>query len=122
MGAGRAMRAIRAVVLAAALLTFPAAAQQRATFAVRGSNPDGSAYAGELEATQRPDGTWILAWHVAGSVVRGIGMVQGETFAAAFSTDGSEPGLATYRILPDGRLDGSWTTGRGIGREVLTPR
>lgn len=110
-------------VVAAMLLLAPAAlAQERAAYSVRGTNPDGTAYGGQLDGVRRADGTWVLTWRVGGSVVEGIGLVQGDVLAAAYPAGGGAAGLATYRILPDGRLEGSWTVGEGVGRETLTPR
>jgi hypothetical protein len=107
--------------LALGLLAQPALAQKAGVFAIEGRNPDGSTYPGTLELAPQRDGVWLLTWRVGGDVVRGLGLVQGDILAAAYAVNG-EPGVAAFRILPDGRLDGPWTMGQGVGREVLVPR
>jgi hypothetical protein len=110
-------------MLAMMLLLAPVAlAQDHVAYSVQGTNPDGTAYHGAFEGVRQPDGAWVLTWRIGASVVRGIGLVQGEVLAVAYPADGGAPGVATYRILPDGRLEGSWTIGEGLGQETLTPR
>jgi hypothetical protein len=103
------------------LLAQPAAAQKPGVYAVEGRNADGSAYDGTLELVPRRDGTWVLTWRLGSDTVRGLGLVQGEVLSVGYAAGGA-PGIAVYRILPDGRLEGSWTMGEGVGRETLTPR
>jgi hypothetical protein len=48
-------------------------------------------------------------------------LIQGGVLAVSFVVDG-RPGIATYEVEADGRLRGTWSTGGGMGTEVLTPR
>ena len=41
--------------------------------------------------------------------------------AVSFVVEG-RPGVAAYEVEADGRLRGAWSTGGGMGTEVLTPR
>lgn len=118
----------RAVLLA--LLSFGAlaarpplaAAQIREGFyTVEGQNPDGSTYSGEFALQPGPGASWIASWSVSGARVSGLAVVQSGVLAVSFVVDG-RPGVAAYGVEPDGRLRGSWSTGGGLGTEMLVPR
>jgi hypothetical protein len=51
----------------------------------------------------------------------GLGLIQAGVLAVSFVANG-QPGVAVYEVEPDGRLRGTWTTGGGLGTEMLTPR
>ena len=86
----------------------------------RGTNPNGSAYAGTADITQTSASTCRIAWHV-GSEWQGICMLSGDVFAAAYMS-GNSRGLLIYHRQPDGRLSGEWTIGAGAnGTETLIP-
>ena len=115
---------MRAVIAAFILLTFSvsdASAQSIAgRYQVEGTNPNGSAYSGTAEIVQTSAATCRITWHV-GSEWRGICMLSGDVFAAAY-TSGDSSGLLIYRRQPDGRLAGEWTLGAGEGgTETLIP-
>lgn len=103
-------------------VTPPAAAQIReGLYEVEGQNPDGTTYQGQFALQTGPAASWLAAWQVGGVRIVGLGVIQGGVLAVAFTVDG-RPGVAAFEVEPDGRLRGSWTTGGGIGTEMLTPR
>lgn len=113
---------MRHLILVAPLafgLAMPAMAQQPGRYAIDGTNADGSSYGGTLDLAAGPNNIWRLTWRVGGTVTEGIGLVQAGVLAVAYA-NGARPGVVAYRILPDGRLDGPWSTGGRPGREVLT--
>lgn len=111
------MRALPLLLLAA----MPAAAQRAGEYAAQGSNPDGSTYAGMVELAHGPNGTWRITWRVGDQVVEGTGLEQDGVLAASYVL-GASTGVVAWRVLPDGRLRGTWTVDGGVGTEVLTPR
>lgn len=116
----------RTLLLALALLgptlATPAAAQIRQGFyEVEGLNPDGSVYSGVFALENAPGASWYATWQVGDVRLVGLGLIQGGVLAVSFVVDG-RPGVATYEVEPDGRLRGAWSTGGGMGTEVLTPR
>ncbi len=110
---------------AAALLctpALPAGAQLReGLYAVEGQNPDGSTYAGLFALQPTTGAGWIASWQVGEVRLVGLGLIQGGVLAISFVVEG-RPGVAAYEVEADGRLRGSWTTGGGLGTEILTPR
>ena len=119
------MPRIRALLLALLLLAIgalPAAAQLReGLYDVEGQNPDGSTYAGLFALQAGPAASWVAAWQVGNVRIVGIGVIQAGVLAVSFVTEG-RPGVAAFEVEPDGKLRGSWTTGAGIGTEMLTPK
>ncbi len=121
------MRRRTPLLLALALLgpvlaAVPAAAQIRQGFyEVDGRNPDGSPYEGMFALENAPGASWYAAWQVGDVRLMGLGLIQGGVLAVSFIVDG-RPGIATYEVESDGRLRGAWSTGGGMGTEVLTPR
>ena len=115
---------LRTLLLAAALcgLALPAGAQIRqGLYAVEGQNPDGSTYAGLFALQEAPGASWVASWQVGDVQLVGLGLIQGGVLAVSFLANG-RPGVAAYEVEPDGRLRGTWTTGGGLGTEMLTPR
>jgi hypothetical protein len=111
-----------AATLGAAVLAPPAAAQIReGLYEVQGQNPDGSSYEGQFALQPGPGASWLAAWQVAGARIVGLGVIQGGVLAVSFVVDG-RPGVAAFEVEPDGQLRGIWSTGGGLGTEVLTPR
>ena|SRR5437867_10472534 len=115
---------MRAAIIALILLAggaMPALAQSIAgRYEVRGTNPNGSAYSGTADIVQTSASTCRINWHV-GSEWRGICMLSGDVFAAAYHS-GNSSGLLIYRRQADGRLAGEWTIGAGAnGTETLIP-
>lgn len=122
------LAALRRCLLAAlvamplASLALPAAAQIReGLYDVEGQNPDGSIYQGQFALQPGPSASWLAAWQVGSVRVVGLGIIQGGVLAVSFVVDG-RPGIAAYEVQPDGKLRGTWSTGGGLGTEVLTPR
>lgn len=119
------MPRIRALLLALLLLAaaaLPAAAQLReGLYGLEGQNPDGSTYSGLFALQAGPAASWVAAWQVGNVRIVGLGVIQGGVLAVSFVTEG-RPGVAAFEVEPDGRLRGSWTTGAGIGTEMLTPQ
>jgi hypothetical protein len=106
----------------AASLAAPAAAQIReGAYGVEGTNPDGSNYDGEFLLRTGPGGAWVANWRVASENIMGLGLIQAGVLAVSFVVNG-RPGVAVFEVEPDGRLRGSWTTGGGMGTEMLTPK
>lgn len=112
--------ALLAPVLAA--VAAPASAQIRQGFyEVEGMNPDGTAYVGMFALENAPGASWYVTWQVGDARLLGLGLIQGGVLAVSFVLDG-RPGVAAYEVEADGRLRGAWSTGGGMGTEVLTPR
>ena len=62
-----------------------------------------------------------MAWQVGNVRLVGLGLIQAGVLAVSFVVEG-RPGVAAFEVEPDGKLRGIWTTGGGLGTEVLTPR
>jgi hypothetical protein len=108
------------LMLAAGLATTAFAQMIAGRYEVNGTNPNGSAYSGTADITQTSETTCRIAWHV-GSEWRGICMLSGNAFAAAYNS-GDTFGLLIYQRAADGTLSGAWTVGAGAGgTETLTP-
>ena len=117
------MRLISLTAVLLAAFTVAAAADDfGGTYAVDGTNLDGSAYSGEATITIASDTTCVIEWTTGSTAASGICMRYGDAFAAGYEMNGAV-GLVIYRIMDDGSLDGVWTiTGQtGSGTEVLTP-
>jgi hypothetical protein len=115
------MRFLAGLVMALGLLAAPAMAQKTGLYAVEGRNNDGSRYDGTLELLQMLDGSWRMTWQVAGATISGVGLSVGQVLSGAYALQGV-PGVVAYVIQPDGRLEGVWTVGEGIGVEVARPQ
>lgn len=86
------------------------------SYTLRGENPDGSRYTGELSI--RPQGqAWLVEWR-APSPARGIGISDGNTLVVGF---GENCGVVAWDIGADGSLDGQWSTNGRLGQEAATP-
>jgi hypothetical protein len=109
-------------VLALTALAGPSnpAHELEGTYAIAGTNPDGSAYAGALTVAPHGD-AYHLAWD-AGSAYDGIGLVDGDAMASSYGPP--ECGVAAYRIGAGGALVGTWTDFGldGVGTETATKR
>ena len=104
------------------LIAGPASAQTR-TFAVQGTNADGSTYTGSLVLQQDGAASYRVEWHVGGQRIPGVAMSAGNILSAAYVI-GGKIGLVIYQIQADGSMSGPWTMqgDRGVGRETLIPR
>lgn len=109
-------------VLALLLAATPAFAQLReGLYGLAGRTPEGDTYDGVAALRAGPGGSWLLQWQVGNARVVGLGLIHGGVLSVAFQINGN-PGVAAYDVDPAGRLQGIWTTGAGLGSEVLTPR
>jgi hypothetical protein len=116
------IRTLLFALLLSAGLAWPAAAQIReGLYAVEGQNPDGSIYRGQFALQTGPSASWIAAWQIGNVRVMGLAVIQGGVLAVSFVVDGN-PGVAAFEVEPDGRLRGVWSTGGGLGTEMLTPQ
>ena len=100
----------------------PAAAQIReGIYDVEGTNPDGSNYTGQFLLQNGPSASWVANWRVGNEQIQGLGLIQSGVLAVSFVVSG-RPGVAVFEVEQDGKLRGSWTTGGGMGTEMLTPK
>ena len=78
------------------------------SYAITGTNEDGSPYRGSLEVIKRGD-VYQFRWN-AGRQYDGVGIPHGNVVAVAFTegSDGKGCGVVNFRILSDGTLDGKW--------------
>lgn len=87
------------------------------SYQIRGENPDGSRYSGELSI--RPQGqAWAVEWRLPARVP-GIGISDGQTLVVAYGNTGC--GVVAWDIGADASLEGQWSTDGRLGRESATP-
>jgi hypothetical protein len=63
----------------------------------------------------------VAFWQVSNEQVQGLGIIQGGVLAVSFIVN-NMPGVTVIEVQPDGKLRGTWTTGGGIGTEIMTPK
>lgn len=103
-------------------LPSPAFAQLReGLYEVEGQNPDGTEYQGMLQLQPGPGGAWLVAWRIGEQLIEGVAMIQGGQLIVGYGLGGAV-GVASYEVRNDGKLQGQWTLGNGVGSETLTPR
>ena len=105
-------------------LTLPAAAEGLGgSYAVQGTNFNGSPYSGDAEITVTSETTCRIDWTTGATTSTGICMRNDDSFAAGYAM-GDKIGLVIYKIMPDGTLNGLWTIADqgGNGTEILTPK
>ena len=118
------MKKFIASALFCGLIATPAAAQAiGGSYAVAGTNFDGSPYTGTAEITPTSETTCVIEWTTGSTTSEGICMRNDDAFAAGYVLD-DEIGLVVYKVMPDGSLHGLWTIAEkeGNGTEVLTPQ
>ena len=111
--------------IAVSVLLAASAAQGQdigGAYALDGRDFNGGAYYGAVEITATSDVTCEIVWMIDGQEAVGICMRQDNAFAASYVMNG-QVGMAIYRVLPDGTLEGTWTVAgsNGVGRETLKP-
>ncbi len=117
---------MRTFVLALALAigwSGAAAAQSvGGSYAVKGTNFDGSPYGGTAEITPSSNSTCRIVWKTGSATSTGTCMLANKAFAAFYKL-GSSFGLVVYEVLADGTLKGVWTIAdkNGAGTETLIP-
>jgi hypothetical protein len=98
--------------------TAPPVAFAAGSYAVRGTNPDGSVYEGTLRITEGGK-LYEFVWE-AGNVFVGEGIQRGDRVAVAYPSDSCQ--VALYDIGPDGTLTGDWVGQEDtFGTETATP-
>jgi|GEM_PF-3265926 len=102
-----------------------ASAQERARFAIEGSNPgtDEISYRGTVTLTQEGDMLTVV-WRIGKNTYVGTGILDLNTLAVGYLS-GDQPGVALYtRDSSTGIFTGQWAThgGKGIGTERWLPR
>jgi len=118
----RTLPLLSLVLLGPLLAADPARAQLReGLYEVEGQNPDGTSYNGVFSLENAPGASWYATWQVGDVRLVGLGLIQAGVLAVSFIIEG-RPGVAAYEVEADGRLRGAWSTGGGMGTEVLTPR
>lgn len=109
------------VALALSLTPVMASAQLReGTFRVEGTNPNGSRYTGTFLLQGSPGAGWTATWVMDGARLTGPAVIEGGILAAAYVL-GGRTGVAAYVPQDNGSLRGTWTTGSGVGTEMLIP-
>jgi hypothetical protein len=95
------------------------AADIEGSYAVSGTNTDGSAYEGSLTVSRTGD-TYRFAWQT-GEPYEGVGVVDGNHVAVGWG--GAQCGGVIYRIAGDGSLSGRWALmgTSDAGTESATP-
>lgn len=116
-------RPLLALLGITAMAATAAAQDIGGTYAVEGTNFDGSPYRGQAQITFSGDTTCTIEWKTGSTSSQGICMRDGGTLAAAYSMD-KVVGLVVYRTERDGTLRGVWTIAgqNGSGAEILTPQ
>ncbi len=110
-----------AIILATSIV--PAlAGELGGSYAVYGTNFDGSHYKGTAKISIESSTTCTIAWTTGNTTSSGICMRNDDSFAAAYQL-GKDVGLVIYKMHADGTLDGVWTIAGqdGNGTEILTP-
>jgi hypothetical protein len=89
-------------------------------YKIVGTNPDGSSYRGTLEIVASGSG-YRLIWNAGPQPYVGVGMKDENILSVGWG--GNYCAVASYRIQPDGILDGKWATLNqdDIGAELLVP-
>jgi hypothetical protein len=105
------------LAVAANAETLTLASHYKAT----GTNPDGSAYSGDVKIDVISDTTFSIVWTIDGVKYKGFGMRRNDALAATYEIDG-EPGLVIYHVDGSG-LNGLWAIRghNGNGTEHLAP-
>jgi hypothetical protein len=111
---------IRALAPAVFLLGFLAqtvtsfAADLSGSYAARGRNSNGSAYAGTVTLVQQGDQV-AISWRIGNDTFKGTGRLEGKVLEVEWGN----PQPVIYVLRPDGSLHGTW--GNGEALEKLTP-
>jgi hypothetical protein len=83
------------------------------SYAAKGTNPDGSDYAGSCEIAQRSDGSYSFDWIVGGSAYVGTGVLED----GVMTVDWGDSSPVIYKVQQGGRLlVGTWSGGKATER------
>lgn len=104
------------------LLSTAALADPVGRYWVRGTNPNGSTYSGEVRVTRTGD-TYRVVWDIGRQTYTGTGIGDDDFIAVSYRT-GNQTGIALYGRKSGGRWEGVWTYagGRDIGTDHWSPR
>lgn len=90
------------------------AADLSGSYAAKGRNPNGSAYAGTVTIVQQGDQV-AMSWRIANDTFKGTGRLDGKVLEVEWGN----PQPVIYVLRPDGSLHGTWENGEAL--EKLTP-
>lgn len=106
-------------------LAGQAHAQRAGVYAMNGIGMDGQPYQGSAVLRQTGRETWRMTWTSGegSEPLEGIGLSANGILTMGFLLSG-EPGAAWYFVMPDGSLEGRWTSGHSgrVGTERLAPK
>lgn len=89
-------------------------------YRVSGGTDDGRDYKGEAKVV-RTGNTYTIAWRIGSEQHFGTGIVSGGQLSAVFAAGPhAPPGVAVYRLTPDGRVIGVYTVLGGTSTAVET--
>jgi hypothetical protein len=115
---------LRVILLAAGLfiagLGIASAADIDGEYEVYGHEMADGRYNGKAAVAKSGD-TYSVVWVFGQDIHRGTGILNGDTFSVIFFVRQSPvPGLAVYKIEPDGTLTGQFTVlgGKKVGAEM----
>lgn len=77
------------------------------SYQVTGTGLDGSSYEGSLYIEEWGEVYW-LEWEVGGASYTGTGILTGDVLSVGWDAGGT-CGVVSYRVLPDGSLEGTWS-------------
>jgi hypothetical protein len=91
-------------------------------YLVRGTNPNGSQYAGEVLVTRTGD-TYRVVWQIGRQTFVGTGIASSDGIAVSYQV-GGRTGVALYHRKTNGRWEGVWALAgsRDSGTDVWIPR
>ena len=112
------------------LLAVPVLADEpkdlRGVYSCQGRNPDGGEYSGKVIIFRKGD-AYILLWSIGGLSHQGVAILEGDLLSSSWAPIAtpnaplSVPGIVVYKVQPDRKLVGRWTSESGImGTETLT--
>jgi hypothetical protein len=111
-----------AVVLAAMLTSLSMAADVKGSYSCKGTNPNGTPYAGTTVISENGGG-YALRWTIGGQSHSGTAILMDGQLSASWGVPGGAYGIVVYKVEQDGRLVGKWLNpgGGDLGTETLTP-
>jgi hypothetical protein len=92
-------------------------------YILKGTNPNGSKYTGEVEIS-KSNNSYVIVWRIGNQQSQtGMGTFDGIKLIARWQ-EGKSSGDVIYTLQPDGSLSGIWTMDghNGQGTELLIPK
>ncbi|WP_204115662.1 hypothetical protein [Shimia biformata] len=100
--------------LVALALAGPALAQSiSGSYRAEGRNPDGTAYSGTVQITER-GGAVAMTWSIAGQSYQGTGERNGDVIIVNWG----DTYPVVYVRMPSGELHGTWANGAALERLI----